>query len=258
MRQVYVIGIGTGDPRHLTLEAVDHLAGADVVFIPRKGEEKEMLAEVRREMVRHHGRKDQRIVEFDLPRRRSTGIGYEEGVAEWHAAIADLYAGLLRDQLEESEAAAFLVWGDPMLYDSTLRILERVRGLDAVSFAVTVVPGITSIQALAASHAIPLNAIGQPVTITTGRRLTETFPDPAGTAVVMLDGEQAFLALTDPEVTIYWGAYLGLPQQVIIAGKLGLVREEIVARRAALRADHGWIMDIYLLRRTDAERGDEA
>ncbi len=124
----------------------------------------------------------------------------------------DLYAGLLRDQLEESEAAAFLVWGDPMLYDSTLRILERVRGLDAVSFAVTVVPGITSIQALAASHAIPLNAIGQPVTITTGRRLTETFPDPAGTAVVMLDGEQAFLALTDPEVTIYWGAYLGLPQ----------------------------------------------
>ncbi|MFP5077083.1 precorrin-6A synthase (deacetylating) [Rhizobium sp. YIM 134829] len=258
MRQVFVVGIGTGDPDHLTFQAAKLLARADVVFIPLKGEEKQALADLRREIMRRHGHPGQRVVEFALPRRRTEGIGYAEGVAEWHAAIARLYASLLREHLGEDRAGAFLVWGDPMLYDSTLRILDRVRALNAVPFAVTIVPGITSIQALAASHAIPLNAIGQPVTITTGRRLRESFPDPAGTAVVMLDGEQAFLNLDDPETTIYWGAYLGLPQEVVIAGKLGAVKDRIVETRAALRAEHGWIMDIYLLHRAEAEAADEA
>ena len=35
------------------------------------------------------------------------------------------------------------------------------------------VPGITSLQALCAAHAIPFNAVGAPVVVTTGRRLRE-------------------------------------------------------------------------------------
>ena len=50
-------------------------------------------------------------------------------------------------------------------------------------------------------------------------------------------------------MTIWWGAYLGMPQEALIAGPLGEVSERILTTRAELRARHGWIMDIYLLRR---------
>ena len=68
---------------------------------------------------------------------------------------------------------AFLAWGDPALYDSTLRIIEGVAAFDTVAFQIEVIPGITGIQALAASHRLPWNTIGGPVHITAGRRLSE-------------------------------------------------------------------------------------
>ena len=37
-----------------------------------------------------------------------------------------IYETLLLNQLAEGEVGAFLVWGDPALYDSTLRILDAV------------------------------------------------------------------------------------------------------------------------------------
>ncbi len=45
------------------------------------------------------------------------------------------------------------------------------------------------------------------------------------------------------------GAYLGMAQEAVEAGRLADVAERIVARRAELRRVHGWVMDVYLLRR---------
>ena len=72
-----------------------------------------------------------------------------------------------------------------------------------------------------------------------------------GDTVVMLDGQTAFLAVDDPAAEIFWGAYLGTPDEILIRGPLGEVRDEIVETRAAARAEHGWIMDIYLIRQRD-------
>ncbi|TCM53759.1 precorrin-6A synthase (deacetylating) [Rhizobium sp. PP-F2F-G48] len=248
MRRILVIGIGTGNPDHLTLEAVRAIGDAHVIFVPTKGEDKAELADVRRSMIAQHGAPDARLVDFAVPRRQTDGVGYRQGVDRWHAAIADIHEQLFLDHLADGETGAFLVWGDPMLYDSTLRILDRVRDGGRVAFEVSVLPGITSIQLLAARHRIPINDIGQPVTITPARRLSDIFPETAQAAVVMLDGEEAFLAVEDEETEIFWGAYLGLPQEITIAGRLGAVRATIVAARAEARARHGWIMDIYLLR----------
>jgi precorrin-6A synthase len=145
----------------------------------------------------------------------------------------------LLDEVPDDGAGAFLVWGDPGLYDSTIRILERLRA----DHVVEIIPGITSIQALTAAHGIALNRIGQPVHITTGRQLGPVNDD----TVVMLDGQTAFLD-ADPGLDIYWGAYLGTPDQIVISGRLGDVREKIVETRQQARARHGWIMDTYLLR----------
>ena len=75
---------------------------------------------------------------------------------------------------------------------------------------------------------------------------------PAGidTLIVMLDGQCSYEQVSQPDAVIYWGAYLGMPQQVLMSGNLNAMKNAITARRAQCRAQHGWIMDIYLLRRT--------
>ena len=102
-------------------------------------------------------------------------------------------------------------------------------------------------QALAAAHKLPLNRIGESVLITTGRKLAEGFPENADSVVVMLDGQCAFRRV-DPDTEIYWGAYLGTADEILIAGRLGDVAQEIERVRAEARARKGWIMDTYLLR----------
>jgi len=112
------------------------------------------------------------------------------------------------------------------------------------------IPGISAVQALAAAHRIPLNRVGGPFTVTTGRRLADEGPPPGvDDVVVMLDAVDAFAALPDGEWDIYWGAYLGTPDEVLVHGPVEDAKGEIVRRRGELRARKGWIMDTYLLRR---------
>ncbi len=244
-----LIGIGTGNPEHMTVQGIRELNAADLVLVPRKGAAKDDLAELRREICgRYLENPATRVVEFDLP-VRDAGAPYRQGVEDWHRAIAATYRGLLEAHAGPASRVALLIWGDPSLYDSTLRILGHLREL-GVAFEHSVVPGITSLQALAAGHRVALNAIGGEVRVITGRRLREAgAPEGDATLVVVLDGDCAFRGLRAEEWEICWGAYLGMPEEMLIAGPLGEVGERIVAEREAARAAHGWIMDTYLLRR---------
>jgi precorrin-6A synthase len=250
VNHIHIVGIGTGHPEHVTVQAINRLNQADVIFIPSKGAAKADLADARRTICeRYVTRPEVRFVDYDVPVRRTAGRGYTESVDDWHADIAGIYETLFAEHLAENQQGAFLVWGDPSLYDSTIRIIERVKQRGKLDLDYSVVPGITSIQALTASHRIPLNLVGKPVQITTGRRLAESFPDLTDTAVVMLDGEQAFRQVIDPDAYIYWGAYLGTADEIIISGRLAAVSDLIIKTRAEARDRHGWIMDIYLLRK---------
>lgn len=251
MRTLLVIGIGAGNPEHMTVQAISGLNRADVLFIPDKGAKKSDLSGLRREICdRFVTNPKSRRVEFDVPVRDEPAPSYRTTVDDWHEDIAGIYEALIRDELPENGCGAFLIWGDPSLYDSALRILERVKKRGNVEFTVEVVPGITAVQALAASNKIALNRIGDPILVTTGRRLTEDgMPANAGSVVVMLDGKCAFQTLADNNLIIHWGAYLGTPDEIIISGRLGDVGNRIVETRAEARARKGWIMDTYLLRK---------
>ncbi|WFP73405.1 precorrin-6A synthase (deacetylating) [Mesorhizobium sp. WSM4906] len=252
MRKLLVIGIGAGNPEHMTMQAINSLNRADVLFIPDKGASKTDLAELRRQICdRFVTNPKSRRVEFDVPVRAEPTSSYRVTVDDWHEAIAEIYERLISDELGENGCGAFLIWGDPSLYDSALRILERVRLRANVGFELEVVPGITAIQALAAAHATALNRIGDSILITTGRRLTEEgLPANAATTVVMLDGKCAFNTLADQDVFIQWGAYLGTPDEIIVSGRLGDVGAEIERMREEAREKKGWIMDTYLLRKS--------
>ncbi|MDG4886466.1 MULTISPECIES: precorrin-6A synthase (deacetylating) [unclassified Mesorhizobium] len=251
MRKLLVIGIGAGNPDHMTVQAINGLNRADVLFVPDKGARKNDLAELRRQICdRFVTNPKSRRVEFDVPVRAEPTSSYRVTVDDWHEAIAEIYEGLIGNELAEDGCGAFLIWGDPSLYDSALRILERVRLRGNVGFELEVIPGITAIQALAASHATALNRIGDSILVTTGRRLTEEgLPANAGSTVVMLDGKCAFNTLVDQDVFIQWGAYLGTADEIILSGRLGDVGAEIEKVREEARRKKGWIMDTYLLRK---------
>lgn len=249
MIDLVLIGIGTGNPQHLTLQAIEALNALDLILIPNKGAGKDDLAGLRRaicdRVIRQPG---PTIHEFDLPVRDATTRDYRRRVDDWHDAIARVWATEIARHLPGGGRVGFLVWGDPSLYDSTMRIADRLKHENDVR--VSVVPGITSVQALTAAHAIPLNEIGKPVLVTTGRQLRDTgWPTGAETLVVMLDGDCSFRSLDPSDVTIWWSAYAGMPEEISVSGPLEEVGQQILDQRARARAEHGWIMDIYLLRR---------
>ena len=249
-----LVGIGTGNPDHLTRQGMAAMNAADVILIPRKGESKADLAELRESLCAAVvSNPATRIAHFDMPVRDGADADYAGAVNRWHDAIAAIWYESIRTHLlrdgQLNGKLALLVWGDPSLYDSTLRIAERLKL--RLDLQVSVVPGITAVQALTAAHAIPINDINAPVTITTGRQLRDYgWPASADTVAVMLDGECSFRHIDPAGVTIWWGAYLGMPEQVLSRGPLAEVSEYIVQQRQTARAAHGWIMDTYLLRRS--------
>ena len=253
MIELTLVGVGTGNPDHLTRQGSDALNAADLILIPRKGrgteDGKSDLAELRLAICAAVvTRPATRIELFDMPLRDSADPDYEAAVNRWHDAIAQAWFACIAAHLPQGGRMAMLVWGDPSLYDSTLRIADRLA--QRLALRVSVVPGITALQALTAAHAIALNEINAPVTITTGRRLSKFgWPASADTVAVMLDGGCAFQRLDPAGITIWWGAYLGMPQQLLASGLLREVAATILSQRTAAREAQGWIMDTYLLRR---------
>ena len=249
MKKVLVIGIGVGDPDQLTLQAVRALNRADVFFVLDKGATKGKLRALREEILRRHaGQRPYRIAELPSPPRDPAPSDYRASVDALNKAKQAAFGSLI-DGLKDGETGAFLVWGDPMLYDSTLRNLDAL-GAGGMSIDVEVFPGITAIQALAAAHRIPLNRIAEAVTITTGRQLADGFPPGIDSVVVLLDGEDTYRRFAGQDAEIWWGAYLGTPDEILVAGKVRDVADDIYRRRHAARQANGWIMDTYLLRKT--------
>ncbi|MER5890471.1 precorrin-6A synthase (deacetylating) [Streptomyces sp. NPDC001941] len=260
-RTVLVIGIGAGDPDHLTLGAVKAIRRADAFFLVGKGTAKASLTDLRLRMIEEHAEGPYRVVEVEDPsreRRPMDRSDYASAVQDWRTRRGELFERLLREELGEGETGAFLVWGDPSLYDSTLGILADIEARGAISPRVEVFPGITSVSTLAARHRIPLNQVGRPVHITPARRLGDVAQNDDGDIVVMLDAHESFTRVEGDDVWIYWGAYLGTPDELLIAGPLNEVSERIRQVRTEARERHGWIMDTYLLRMTtesDVENG---
>ncbi len=145
---------------------------------------------------------------------------------------------------ERGGTAGFLVWGDPSLYDSTIRIVERLSQRLPIEY--DVLPGISAPQLLAARHRVVLHTVGQPVHITTARRLREAIAAGQENIVVMLGGALDLHGLHD--WSIWWGANLGTPSEELAAGRVGDVLPSLLVARDRAKAAAGWVMDVYLLR----------
>ena len=250
MKKLLVIGIGAGNPDYITMQAVKALNLVDVFFLMDKGQSKDKLIDLRREICeRYITDRDYRFVEAHSPERERGDVDYKASVEDLNLAKQQTFERLISEEMTDDQCAGFLVWGDPALYDSTIRILQAILASGRCVFEFEVIPGITSVQALAAQHKVPLNRIGRSIEITTGRRLAAGQVSDADSLVVMLDAEDSYHRVADQETEIYWGAYLGTPDEILISGKLREVADEIERVRKAARLANGWIMDTYLLRK---------
>lgn len=238
--QVRVVGLGMG-PHQLTREAEAALRAADYVLAFRKGAEDALLG-VRRAVCAEFGLE---LVEIEDPERdRLDPSDYPGAVRDWHDARA---AAVARVLTARTGVAAFLVWGDPSLYDSTLRLLERV----AASMALTwdVLPGIATPQLLAARHRIVLHRVGEPVHITTARRLRDDIAAGQRNLLVMLGALPELGAWSEvADWSIWWGANLGSAGEQLVCGTVSEVAHELPDAKERARVVDGWVMDAYLVR----------
>jgi precorrin-6A synthase len=255
MRKLYIIGIGPGNPEQVTIQAIKAINQVDVFFVTSKGETKSDLARFRKEICeRYIDEPTYRTIEIVDSGRDPTIDCYVSRVEAWHRQRALIYEDLIKNELQDDECGAFLIWGDPSLYDSTLRVIDQIISRGQIHFDYEVIPGITSIQALAARHKITLNGIGESICITTGRHLSADLVSNTENVVVMLDGKCSFNELVDKEVDIYWGAYVGSDKEILLSGRLAETLESIEEARSAARKKNGWVMDTYLLRNPSARR----
>ncbi|PID95938.1 MAG: precorrin-6A synthase (deacetylating) [Actinomycetales bacterium] len=251
-RELILIGIGAGDPDWITLEAVRAIQRIDVLFVVLKEDELDDLVQARRFLVERHRAVPPRIVELaDPPRPWRSAPDYPAAVEQWRAERRCQWGAALTAGLGDGEAGGFLVWGDPSLYESTLVIADQLVRAAPEHRPITlrVVPGVSSVLALAARHRIPLNRQGRAVQINPARLLRDGMPPGVDDVVAMLDAHQAFAKIDPTGLDIYWGAYLGTDDEQLVAGPLEQVREEILRVRAAALERKGWVFDTYLLRR---------
>lgn len=253
-RRVVLIGVGPGDPEQVTAEAVRAMNEVDLFVVTEKRRPGgDPLAAARAALLARHVTGEPTVVVVEdverdrTPAGTADAAGYRRAVAEWHDARADRYAAALA---ANDGDAGFLVWGDPALYDSTIRVLERV--VDAVGATLEVVPGVSSLSALAARHRIVPHGIGEPLHITTGRGLPDAIAQGQPNIAVLLSRSTDELRAAPPKSwLIWWGANLGTPSERLVSGPLADSLPAIETARAAARREAGWLMDIYLLRRVD-------
>jgi precorrin-6A synthase len=248
LKRLLLIGIGTGDPDHVTVQAVKALNAFDVLFVVTKEGTEELVALRRAIVDRHRTAGPHRTVDLaDPPRPWREAPDYRAAVGRWREQRVALWEDALDAHLGEGETGAFLVWGDPALYESTLAVITEIAGRIELDYEV--IPGISSVQALTARHRIPLNRVGRAVQISPARLLAEGMPEGVDDVVVMLDAGATLAALPSAGIDVYWGAYLGTADEILISGPLAEVAGEISRAREQARARKGWVFDIYLLRR---------
>ena len=133
IRRLLLIGIGAGDPSFVTVQAAGAIAEVDAFLVIDKGEAKADLASVRRQVLdRFTGSKPFRILTLE-DTVRSTDVPYEDAVAQWHLERVAAFERTMLADVDEDETAGILVWGDPSLYDSTLRIVDQVNAAGRLS-----------------------------------------------------------------------------------------------------------------------------
>jgi precorrin-2/cobalt-factor-2 C20-methyltransferase len=156
--RLYGVGIGPGNPELITLRAHRVLSQVKVIFVPKKSEQSDSIAEsIINSLTPKINPKIKGLV-LPMLRDKEQLKKYWEKAAEtiWH-------------HLKNGEDCAFVNIGDPLLYGTFVHILQTLRKKHN-EVVVEVVPGISSINAAAANAVVPLASDDERIAIISGNR----------------------------------------------------------------------------------------
>jgi precorrin-2/cobalt-factor-2 C20-methyltransferase len=139
------VGVGPGDPELVTVKAVRVLAGADVVLVPVMHPDEQGRAEA---TVRSH-------IKHDRIRRVVFALNEREDRGRREAAWDDAAAAVVEALDAGAETVAFATIGDPNVYSTFSYLAQTVRA-QRPGVEIETVPGITAMQALAATSSTVL------------------------------------------------------------------------------------------------------
>lgn len=141
--KLYGIGIGPGDPKLLTLKAKEVLEKAEVVFVPKAGDDTTSWA---RPIVECSIKtpKAFRELTFPMTKDRTTLNRY------WERAVR-----IIVKEIRKGKQVAFVTIGDPFIYSTYIYLLNILRR-DFPKIEVETIPGISAFNAAAAACGLSL------------------------------------------------------------------------------------------------------
>lgn len=148
---LYGVGLGPGAPDLMTLRAARLIEGAKVIAYPALEDGASFARAIAAGLIPEGA--DEIVMKVPMTTERAPAqAAYDRGAAE------------IADALEAGEDVVVLCEGDPFFYGSFMYLFSRL----APRFEVVVVPGVTSIAAVAASAGRPLVARNERLTVLPG------------------------------------------------------------------------------------------
>lgn len=243
LEKIYLIGIGPGDPKYLTLEAKELIERLSLFLIPKKVGSKKDLTLARLSILEKiKGKKNYEIIFLPFPEREK-GVNYKEKVREWRQKKAEI----LKEALLAAKAkeAGFLIWGDPTIYDGHIEIFQEIEKDLPIKWEV--IPGLSAFQVLASKCKCSLTELSTPLSFHTPRtlRLLKEITHPI---VVFLDNYETYKKFKEHPLELIWGAFVGSNDEIIMRGKLKEIAESHSLMRKNLKNKKGYLMEIYILK----------
>ena len=208
---LYGVGVGPGDPKLLTLRAVEIIAACPVVAAPRTGGKNMVALEIARGAVDLTGKT---LLPLDFAMSRDAGA--REAA---HAAAAER----LREHLSQGRDVALLNLGDVSLYASFRYMAERLSG---EGYPIAMIPGVPSFCAAAAALGTNLADMTSPISIVPDAADAAGSSRPDGTTIWMKSGRRLRSLLERlRDDGLLGGAMLvqncGMPNQKVFRGVAG-------------------------------------
>lgn len=206
--RLFGVGVGPGDPELLTLKAHRLIASADVIAYPVARHGRSVARGIAAEHLRDG------VVEVAMRYPVTTEATDHPG--GYQGALVDFYdesAAVVAGHLDAGRDVVVLCEGDPFFYGSYMYLHDRL----ASRYETTVVPGVTSFSAAAASAGVPLAKRDDVLTILPGTLPVETLT--------------ARLADADAAVVMKLGRTF--PTVVDAAERAGVVERGVYVERAS-------------------------
>lgn len=156
----YGIGVGPGDPELITMKAARLVQGCDLVTYLSSDNGNSMARSIAAGLLEAGNNPRQQEQAIIMPMCDSRELAN---------SVYDEAARLISSHLDKGETVVFLCQGDPFFFGSFSYLYDRL----AHSYAVEIVPGVSSISASAALCGKPLGLLAENIAIISGRRDSE-------------------------------------------------------------------------------------